>query len=284
MEFNHLDGGVKSPGLPNFGQMARDRAARRGRERVLFAVQNAIKNDKISLVYQPVVYGRDAQKVVYYEGLIRVPDKRGRLIPAAQFMPLVEDTQQGRILDCIALRLGLEALRAEPNLCLAINMSARSIDYPDWMAELNRGLAGDETLARRLIIEITEASAMSAPTLARAFMHDLRGRGISFALDDFGAGNTSFGYFRTFRFDIVKIDGQFIRNIHKDTDNQVLLAALCSLAQHFNMFTVAEQVETQAEAEFLRDCNVDCMQGYYFAHPHALSKWNDCEFSAFSEV
>ncbi len=284
MEFNHLDGGVKPPGLPNFGQMARDRAARRGRERVLAAVQNAIKNDKISLVYQPVVYGRDAQKVVYYEGLIRVPDKRGRLIPAAQFMPLVEDTQQGRILDCIALRLGLEALRAEPNLCLAINMSARSIDYPDWMAELNRGLAGDETLARRLIIEITEASAMSAPTLARAFMHDLRGRGISFALDDFGAGNTSFGYFRTFRFDIVKIDGQFIRNIHKDTDNQVLLAALCSLAQHFNMFTVAEQVETQAEAEFLRDCNVDCMQGYYFAHPHALSKWNDCEFSAFSEV
>ncbi len=124
---------------------------------------------------------------------------------------------------------------------------------------------------------------MSAPTLARAFMHDLRGRGISFALDDFGAGNTSFGYFRTFRFDIVKIDGQFIRNIHKDSDNQVLLAALCSLAQHFNMFTVAEQVETQAEAEFLRDCNVDCMQGYYFAHPHALSKWNDCEFSAFSE-
>ncbi len=115
------------------------------------------------------------------------------------------------------------------------------------MAELNRGLAGDETLARRLIIEITEASAMSAPTLARAFMHDLRGRGISFALDDFGAGNTSFGYFRTFRFDIVKIDGQFIRNIHKDSDNQVLLAALCSLAQHFNMFTVAEQVETQAE-------------------------------------
>ncbi len=81
MEFNHLDGGVKPPGLPNFGQMARDRAARRGRERVLVAVQNAIKNDKISLVYQPVVYGRDAQKVVYYEGLIRVPDKRGRLIP-----------------------------------------------------------------------------------------------------------------------------------------------------------------------------------------------------------
>ncbi len=284
MEFNHLDGDVKPFGLPNFGQMARDHVARRGRERVLAAVQNAIKNDKISLVYQPVVYGRDAQKVVYYEGLIRVPDKRGRLIPAAQFMPLVEDTPQGRILDCIALRLGLEALKAEPNLCLAINMSARSIDYPDWMAELNRGLAGDETLARRLIIEITEASAMSAPTLARAFMHDLRGRGISFALDDFGAGNTSFGYFRTFRFDIVKIDGQFIRNIHKDTDNQVLLAALCSLAQHFNMFTVAEQVETQAEAEFLRDCNVDCMQGYYFAHPHALSKWNDCEFSAFSEV
>jgi EAL domain-containing protein (putative c-di-GMP-specific phosphodiesterase class I) len=83
-------------------------------------------------------------------------------------------------------------------------------------------------------------------------------------LDDFGSGYTAIRYFKDFFFDILKIDGQFIRNIHRDPDNAALTAALLSIGQHFHMFTVAEAVESPEEARFLMNLGVDCLQGYLF--------------------
>jgi len=88
------------------------------------------------------------------------------------------------------------------------------------------------------------------PELVTVFMAELHRRGISFALDDFGAGYTAFRYFKDFYFDILKIDGQFIRGIHEDANNQVLASALLSIGQHFDMLTVAEAVEDPQEAAF----------------------------------
>ena len=82
-----------------------------------------------------------------------------------------------------------------PNLRLSINMSARSIAYQPWMRVLNRFLKQDPSLAKRLILEITERSTMLVPELVARFMNDLQARGISFALDDFGAGHTAFRHF-----------------------------------------------------------------------------------------
>jgi EAL domain-containing protein (putative c-di-GMP-specific phosphodiesterase class I) len=98
-----------------------------------------------------------------------------------------------------------------PDLRLSINISARSIGYGQWVDILGRALRRDSSIADRLILEITESSAMLMPELVMHFMCDLRQRRITFALDDFGAGTTSFRYSRDFAFDIVKIDGQFTK-------------------------------------------------------------------------
>lgn len=235
--------------------------------RTLDFVGAALEEGRALLAYQPIVPAQDPSRIAFHEGLIRLLDETGRVIPARDFIDTVEAHEWGRIIDCVALEQGLEALAREPALRLPINMSARSIGYPEWMETLRGGLSQDDTIAERLILEITEGSAMLMPDLVTRFMSDLRAAGVSFALDDFGAGQTTFRYLRDFHFDILKIDGQFIRGVAGSADDQVLTAALISIAQHFDMFTIAESVETQADAQVLTQMGIDCMQGYLFGAP-----------------
>lgn len=246
---------------------------------ILEMVRNAIDRKNVLLAYQPVMHARNPERPAFYEGLIRVVKEDRSIIPAKDFIEVVETMELGRILDCLALEMGLVALAEEPSLRLSINMSARSIGYPRWMDTLNHGLALDSTIAERLILEITEGSAMFMPEIVNVFMNDLHRRGISFALDDFGAGYTAFRFFRDFQFDIVKIDGQFIRNINRDPDNQVLTQALISIAQQFDMFTVAESVEKKEELAFLQEAGVDCVQGYLLGRPETVPVWKEDETS-----
>ncbi len=242
-------------------------------QNIMNTVRQAIADRNVLLAFQPVVQTSRPDCPAFYEGLIRIMDRTGRIIPAGQFIDAVETSETGRQIDCLSLELGLQTLAENPGLRLAINMSARSIGYPPWLKVLGRGLQGDATIAERLILEITESSAMIVPDTVRVFMADLQKKGIAFALDDFGAGFTSFRYLRDFHFDILKIDGQFIRDIHKSPDNQILAQALISIGRHFEMFTVANFVETSADAEFLADIGVDCMQGFYFGQPTTVPTW-----------
>jgi len=244
---------------------------------ILATVRDAVDKGRVKLAYQPVVRARDTARAAFYEGLLRVIDSTGRIVPAREFIDAVECTELGRKLDCMSLAMGLKALAEQPDLRLAINMSARSVGYAPWMRTLERGLSGNPTVSERLILEITESSAMAVPELVCAFMADLQSRGICFALDDFGAGHTAFRHLREFYFDIVKIDGQFIRDIDSDPDNQVLTQALISIGQHFEMFTVAEGVETPEQAAFLAASGVDCMQGYCFGAPSLIAPWQQDE-------
>jgi EAL domain-containing protein (putative c-di-GMP-specific phosphodiesterase class I) len=116
---------------------------------------------------------------------------------------------------------------------------------------------------------------MLVPDLVVGFMDELQKKGISFALDDFGAGFTSFRYLKDFFFDILKIDGQFIRGIANSPDNQVLTAALKAIAEQFDMVTVAESVEQPQDAAYLSAIGIDCMQGYYFGAPTIQPPWLD---------
>lgn len=244
----------------------------RGRDAIAL-VSQALELRRVALAYQPVMRRGGDPRPAFYEGLIRVFDTEGRTIPARDFIQQVETLEIGRQIDCIALEMGLKALKETPDLRVAINMSARSIGYPMWMTTLNHGLAGDPMMAERLILEITESSAMMMPEIVTVFMRELQHRGIAFALDDFGAGYTSFRYLRDFYFDILKIDGQFIRNVSTNTDNQVLTQALISIGRHFDMFTVAESVESAGDAAFLEQVGIDCMQGYHFGAPTVSPPW-----------
>ena len=256
-----------------------DTAVTRRDRSTLDMVADAVRHKNTLLAYQPVVAARRRGQVAFYEGFIRLLDDTGRIIPAGQFMGAIEDTELARDIDCIALEAGLRALARARKVRLSINMSARSIGYSRWMRVLDRGLKRDPTIAERLILEITEHSAMTVPELVMDFMDQLQGRGIAFALDDFGAGQTTFRHFRDFFFDLVKIDGRFIKNVHESTENQALVRALAGIAKQFDMFCVAERVESEAEAQWLTSIGIDCLQGYLYGAPVVRPPWEAQEES-----
>jgi EAL domain-containing protein (putative c-di-GMP-specific phosphodiesterase class I) len=264
--FADIEPGEVSP--LDFAVIARDRGT-------VAMVAAALRHRETMLAFQPVVQSQRPDKIAFYEGLIRVLDDTGRIIPARDFIDAVEATETGRILDCVALETGLRTLQRNPQIRLAINMSARSIGFPRWMRSLKQGLQGDPTIGERLILEITERSAMTVPELVVRFMSDLQKRGITFALDDFGSGYTSLRYLRDFQFDVIKIDGAFVRGVHGDPDNQVLTRAMVDIARQFDMFTVAENVESLADSRWLTGIGVDCQQGYFFGAPTVHPPWND---------
>ena len=244
-----------------------------GDRQTIAMVSDALKQGRLRLAFQPVVVALDTTRVGFFEGLMRVLDPTGRVIPARDFMPAVEAHEIGREIDCAALAMGLRTLALNPSVRLSINMSARSIGYLKWRQILRQGLRASPGTGERLILEITESSTMQTPEIVIAFMQELQREGIAFALDDFGAGYTAIRYFKDFLFDILKIDGQFIHNIKNDPDNQVVVSALLSIGKQFDMVCVAESVEEVADAEYLRAIGMDFLQGYLFGAPTLTPPW-----------
>ena len=248
-----------------------------GDQETIAMVKEAVRSRRLRLAYQPVVLTRDPGRIAFYEGLIRVQEPNGRVIPAGDFINAVEGHELGREIDCAALEYGLATLAKHPQLRVSVNMSARSIGYPRWNWTLKKALDQNPTVGERLILEITENSAMLVPELVLTFMDEVQRKGVAFALDDFGSGFTAIRYFKDFLFDILKIDSQFIRNIHRDPDNQALTRALLSIGRHFEMFTVAEGVESPEEAACLQALGVDCQQGYLYGAPTVKPPWQEAE-------
>ncbi|MEJ6403096.1 EAL domain-containing protein [Yoonia sp. 2307UL14-13] len=234
---------------------------------VMSLVGDALQAQRARLAFHPIVTAAEQPRVAFYEGLVRLLDDAGRTIPAAHFMPTVEETGFGRQIDCITLALALNTLRQNPQIRLSVNLSARSIGDGEWRRILDDGLRHRDNLGDRLIFEISETSAMMLHENVIRFMAEMQPKGVTFALDGFGAGMTAFRYLKDFFFDLVKIDKSFIKNIQNDPDNQVLTEALITVAHQFEMFAIADGVETAEEAAFLRGIGVDCLQGYHFGVP-----------------
>lgn len=234
---------------------------------IMGMVEQALASQRVRLAFQPVVLARDVQRIQFHEALIRVLDPSGHPIPARAFMPAVEAHEIGRKIDCAALALGLRALELYPEIHLSVNMSARSIGYPKWQQVLRHYLGGDSRIGHRLILEISETSAMQLPEIVSSFMGLWRNRGLRFAMDDYGSGHISIPQLKAFAFDILKIDGRFTRNIHADTEHHAVTAALLAVAKQFNRICVAEAVESRADARWLRQLGVEMLQGYAFGAP-----------------
>ena len=232
-------------------------AVRRRDASVLDTVARAVAAGEVMLAYQPVMQARAPFETGFYEGLIRVLDPTGRVIPARDFMATVEETELGRELDCAALRLGLKALEGNSRLRLSINMSARSIGYKTWRRILDRFLARDATLGE----------------LVADFIDDLRPLGIAFAIDEFGSGDIAPRHFRNLLFDAVKLDPQYVRGLDRDPDTAMLARALVAMARPMDLAVIAVAVETQAEAEMLDQIGVYCLQGYLFGAPTVRPPW-----------
>ena len=236
------------------------------RETVAMVAQ-ALKDRRMRLAFQPVVYAADPQLIGFFEGFIRLLNLRDQVIPARDFMPVVEQRQLGRDIDCAALQLGLMAMQRNPQIRVSINMSARSVGYQPWMNILKRALQDSPRLGSNLILEINENSALQVPDVLKPFMAEMRDHGIVFALDDFGAGTTSLRVLEELDFEIAKIDGVLVKNVDRTPAAKSAARAAIAMAQELGMYVVAESVETEEEANWLRNAGVGCMQGYLFGPP-----------------
>jgi EAL domain-containing protein (putative c-di-GMP-specific phosphodiesterase class I) len=233
----------------------------------LAMVASALKDGRMRLAFQPVVYAADPTVIGFFEGFIRLLNLRDQVIPARDFMPTVEQQQLGREIDCAALQLGLLAMQRNPQIRVSINMSARSVGYRPWIDILRRALQEAPRLGANLILEINEASALQVPDVLKPFMAEMREHGIVFALDDFGAGMTSLRLLQDLSFEIAKIDGSLVKHIDRHPVGQGATKAAIAIAQELGMYVVAEAVETEGEAQWLRQAGVGCLQGYLFGPP-----------------
>lgn len=238
------------------------------RARLRYKVALGLAQGRMSFHFQPVVRASNPRFPAFFELLARLRMPDGSLLPAGAFMPTVEEGEIGRTIDRAALSAGLRALDADPLLRVSVNVSPLSMGDEEWLAILATALKRRDVCAR-LILEITETSALRDPEQTRDFMEHVRLSGCAFALDDFGAGATGFRHFRNFRFDFVKIDGSFCHGVHAEPDAQALVTCLSGLARHFEMATVAEHIEDAADADWLRQCGIDCFQGWLYGKPAA---------------
>ncbi|MGD9868952.1 MAG: EAL domain-containing protein, partial [Hyphomicrobiales bacterium] len=158
---------------------------------------------------------------------------------------------------------------------LAVNISGLTTTDPVWLRTLKSLLQGRPDLAKRLVLEITETAALQDIEETARFLGEIRGLGCRVALDDFGAGFTSFRHLQALTFDIVKIDGAFIRQLHDNPEQQLFVRNLVGLAEAFGLETVAECVETGEDAAFLANEGVQFLQGYYFGRPSQERPWRN---------
>ena len=235
-------------------------------------VQAALKEDRLLLAFQPVVSAKD-HSVDHYECLLRLKRLDGSLMVAGAFVPVVEQSGLMRLIDRRALELAVGEMMQHPTVKLAINISGLTSSDRTWLRALHAMVKGRRDVATRLIVEITETVAVQDIEETARFVSAVRELGCKVALDDFGAGYTSFRHLKALSVDCVKIDGSFVKGLAENVDNQLFIRTLLGLASGFGLSTVAECVETAADAALLSKRGVDLLQGYYFGRPSPDRPW-----------
>lgn len=233
-------------------------------------IKYAFKHDGFRLAYQPVVEAATG-KVVFYEALVRMFGNDGQPISAALFVPAIEQLGLAFELDRIVLDMAVKEMEAFPDLSVAINVSGLTASHADWPDHMQRVLGPRPEVARRMIVEITETAALVDVDETRRFVDSLRKLGGRVALDDFGAGSTSIRHLRSLSLSIMKIDKDLLHNVLIQPEQQHLVRMLIELARGLGLKTVAEGIETQDVADWLRQERVDLMQGYYYGR-HSLDQ------------
>jgi EAL domain-containing protein (putative c-di-GMP-specific phosphodiesterase class I) len=231
---------------------------------------SALADKRMCLFRQPIVNAQDTS-IVRWECLSRLIHEDGRIAQPHEFIPSAERAGLVSALDLDTLELALGALGREHEIRLAVNVSAATIADIGSRRAYNDRLAGSGELARRLTIEITETIAIQDMDIAARFGHSAKASGARLALDDFGEGHTSFQSLRTLPLDEVKIDGLYVESIDARAESRAFVIAIDRLARDLGMETVAERVETEAEASILREIGVDGLQGYYYGKPRSTS-------------
>jgi len=229
-------------------------------------VNRALREDRLVLSFQPIV-DSSTHKPMMHECLLRMIQPDGEVVPAAAFMPVVEELGLIRLIDRRVLDLAVDVLGRYPQANLAINISGLTASDRSWLRHVVALLHGRLDIARRLVVEITETAGLEDIEESARFVSTLHDLGCRVALDDFGAGYTSFRQLKILSVDMVKIDGSFVRELDKNPNNMIFIRSLIDLARNFDLVTVAECVENMEEARLLAEEGVSLLQGYAFGRP-----------------
>lgn len=223
-------------------------------------VLSALNERRIRLAFQPIV-ASDTGKVAMYESLVRMETPEGEILGAAHIVPVAEKLGFLHLIDHRVCELAIDALRQNPDVTLTVNVGADTALHPDWLAAFQANLAQDPSVARRLIVEITETSLIEDIAAARRLIESIKETGARVAIDDFGAGHTSFRNMRLLPIDVLKIDGTFIKNLARSADDRFFVQTLLQLARHLKIETVAEWVQDEETAALLTSWRVEYLQG-----------------------
>jgi len=205
-----------------------------------------------------------SRSTAFEEALLRLVMPDGTIAGPCSLLPVAEKAGLVALLDARVLDLALARLRQDPGLRLSINVSAGTLHDPDWPDRLRNAVRLAPGAAERLILEITETSALVDIEATCTAIAAMKSVGIRVAMDDFGAGHTSFKNLRRLDFDLVKIDGAFIQNLARSPDDRFFVRTLIDLARHLGIETVAEWVEDAETAHLLAAWGVDYAQGNFF--------------------
>ncbi|HEX7686589.1 MAG TPA: EAL domain-containing protein, partial [Burkholderiaceae bacterium] len=251
--------------------------ARMGQTQWGSRLELALDEDRFELFGQRIapLASNDGDGRVHVEVLLRLRDTNGALIAPGAFLPAAERFHVASRIDRWVVRHVFEWIAAHDDLggvdAFAINLSGQSMGDRAFHRYVTDMVAATKVDARRLCFEITETAAITNMADAAAFVEAMRAIGARIALDDFGAGASSFGYLKSLPVDYLKIDGQFVRDLNEDALDLAAVRCFTEVARVIGVRTVAEFVESDALLATLRDIGVDYVQGYTVHKPEPLA-------------
>ncbi len=242
-------------------------------------LREALNENQTELYYQPKV-SLETNRVVGLEALIRWKHpERGWIMPA-DFIPLAEETGVITHLTQWAIEKGLADLAdifpSHPELRVSINISARDLTSVELKPFIEKQLNRHGLTPRQLVIELTETAAMEDPETGLRALKELSDYGIEISIDDFGSGYSSLSYLRQLPATELKLDRSLVKDICTSDTSRVIVETAINMAHGLGYSVVAEGVETGENAEALRACGCDKLQGFWFCHPlppAKLSQW-----------
>ncbi|MBY6241411.1 EAL domain-containing protein [Methylosinus sp. Sm6] len=242
-------------------------------------LRNALKRNELAVHYQPQFAFYDG-RLVGAEALLRWRHPQRGWISPDLFIPIAEDA--GLMVSigewvlraaCHQAKAWMKAGLKSPRM--AVNVSGVQVERSDILATVTRALAEAALPAEYLELEITESFIMRQTQRNIKVMEDLRALGVSLAIDDFGAGQSSLRYLNRLPVDKLKIDRSFIRDIPGDSDEMTITRAILALGRSLRLQVLAEGVETALQAEFLKEAGCDEVQGHYFGRPMEATNFRD---------
>nr|WP_281244303.1 EAL domain-containing protein [Aquisalimonas asiatica] len=239
-------------------------------------ITRALEGDRFVLYRQQIVpLSAPVEHVPHYEVLVRMLDEDGTIVPPAHFIPSAERYQVMPRVDRWVIRHALKHLRdehlhSEQPVRYSINLSGTTLIEKGFGDFLEEQLSVSGVPPQWLCFEITETATIRQMDAAVAFINRIRSLGCAFALDDFGAGLSSFGYLKTLPVDFIKIDGRFVRDLLEETFDQAMVEAIQRIGSVMGIETIAEFVENEAVMARLREIGVNYAQGYGIHRPEPL--------------